>query len=154
MQTHHQEMMHLKIFGRTYRWKLSIQRFQTLKTDLFHNIDSLTMILPTAPYIPLAYDRPFQNKQYLSDRQLYLASQRKVFQGDFTCIHFNCPKADLDIKQIITESFLFFIRHFSNCFTLHCNALAAWATCLDLRLIAYLGWRYKSLFFPVFYPDF
>ena len=36
--------------------------------------------------------------------------------------------------QYYDERFFFFIRHFSNCFTLHRNALAAWAACLDLRL--------------------
>ena len=38
--------------------------------------------------------------------------------------------------QYYGERFLFFIRHFNNSSTLHRNALAAWAACLDPRLQA------------------
>ena len=48
------------------------------------------------------------------------------------------PRADLDIIKYtiarIQERVIFFIRHFSSWSTLHCNALAAWAACLDPRL--------------------
>ena len=52
-------------------------------------------------------------------------------------------RADLHKAQYYDERFHFFIRDFSNRFTPHRNALAAWTACLDSRLLCMYGWLYK-----------
>ena len=59
-------------------------------------------------------------------------------------------------EQCYDERFLLFIRHLNDCFTLHRNALAEWAACLDPRLRSMRNFSTNSLYslkilLPVFF---